>query len=62
MLRTNQLKYYAPKYTLVKYQKSFKYVGVKIWNNLDLDLKQLSFTKLKNSTKTNCLKITNFQN
>jgi len=42
---TNQLKYFTPKYRLVKYQKSFKYVDVKVWNNLDLDLKQLSFAK-----------------
>jgi len=37
---TNQLKYYTPKYRLVKYEKFLKYVDVKVWNNLDLDLKQ----------------------
>ena len=32
----HSLKYYIPKYRLARLQKSFKYVGVKIWNDIDL--------------------------
>ena len=35
----HSLKYYIPKYRLVRLQKSFKYIGVKIWNNIDLNIK-----------------------
>ena len=30
-----QLTFYVPKFCLVRFQKSFKYRGVKIWNSID---------------------------
>ena len=49
----NSLKYYIPKYRLARLQ-SFKYVGVKIWNDIDLytvHIKLLSFNKFKENYK-----------
>ena len=34
----HSLKYYIPKYRLVRLQKSYKYTGVKIWNNIEMTL------------------------
>ena len=45
------LKYYIPKYRLVRLQKLFKYIGVKIWDNIDLNIKLLSFNKFKENYK-----------
>ena len=44
--RSNQeLKHYIPRFRLVKFQKSFTYTSVKIWNNIEKKLKQLSHSK-----------------
>ena len=43
-----QLTFYVPKFRLVRFQKSFKYRGVKIWISIEQDLKMLS---LKNFSK-----------
>ena len=51
----HSLKYYIPKYRLVRLQKSFKYIGVKIWNNIDLNIKLLSFKKFKENYKKQLL-------
>ena len=51
----HSLKYYIPKYRLVRLQKSFKYTGVKIWNNIDLNTKLLSFNKFKENYKKQLL-------
>ena len=40
-----QLTFYVPKFRLVRFQKSFKYRGVKIWNSIEQDLKTLSLKK-----------------
>ena len=45
--RYHSLKYYIPKYRLVRLQKSFKYIGVKIWNKIDLNIKLLLLNKFK---------------
>ena len=47
----HSLKYYIPKYRLVRLQTSFKYIGVKIWNNIDLNIKLLSLNKFKENYK-----------
>ena len=41
-----QLTFYVPKFRLVRFQKSFKYRGVKIWNTIEQDLKTLSLKKI----------------
>ena len=51
----HSLKYYIPKYRLVRLKKSFKYIGVKIWNNIDLNIKLLSFKKFKENYKKQLL-------
>ena len=53
-----QLTFYVPKFRRVRYQKSLKYKGVKIWNSIEKDLKTLSLKKFckKYSTKINCFK------
>ena len=51
----HSLKYYIPKYRLVRLQKSFNYTGVKIWNNIDLNTKLLSFNKFKENYKKQLL-------
>ena len=51
----HSLKYYFPKYRLIRLQISFKYIGVKIWNNIDLKIKLLSFNKLKENYKKQLL-------
>ena len=40
-----QLTFYVPKLRLVRFQKSFKCRGVKIWNSIEQDLKMLSLKK-----------------
>ena len=47
----HSLKYYILKYRLVRLLKSFKYIGVKIWNNIDLNIKLLLFNKCKENYK-----------
>ena len=47
--------YYIPKYRLARLQKSFKYTGVKIWNDLGTEIKLLSFTKFKKTYKNQLL-------
>ena len=51
----HSLKYYIPKYRLVRLQKLFKYIGVKIWNNIDLNIKLLSFNKFQKNYKKQLL-------
>ena len=51
----HSLKYYIPKYRLVRLQKLFKYIGVKIWNNIDLNIKLLLFYKFKENCKKQLL-------
>ena len=50
--RSNQeLKYYIPRFRLVRFQKSFTYTGIKIWNNTEKKLKQLFYSKFRNTYK-----------
>ena len=50
--RSNQeLKYYIPRFRLVRFQKSFTCTGVKIWNTIEKKLKQLSYSKFRNTYK-----------
>ena len=46
-----ELKYYIPRFRLTRFQKSFTYTGVKIWNNIEKKLKQLSYSKFRNTYK-----------
>ena len=49
-IRSNQeLKYYIPRFRLVRFKRSFTYTGVKIWNNIEKKLKQLSYSKFRNT-------------
>ena len=41
-----QLTFYVPKFRLVRFQKSFKYRGVKIWNSIEQDFKNAFFKKI----------------
>ena len=47
----HELKYYIPRFRLVRFQKSFTYTGVKIWNNIEKKLKQLSYSKFRHTYK-----------
>ena len=49
----HSLKYYIPKYKLARLKKFFLNIGVKIWNNIDLNIKLLSFNKFKENYKNN---------
>ena len=40
-----------PRFSSTKTQRSIKYIGAKIWNDIPLDLKQLSYNKFKFSYK-----------
>ena len=51
-----QLTFYVPKFRLVRFQKSFKYRGVKIWNSIEQALKKLSLKNSAKSTKIYCFK------
>ena len=55
-----QLRFYVPKFRLVRFQKSFKYRGVKIWNSIEQDIKTLPLKKFCKSTKIYCFKGTVF--
>ena len=37
--------YYIPKFRLVRLQKSFRYTGVKIWNNIEKEIKLQTISK-----------------
>ena len=41
--------YYIPSFKTARLQRSFKYQGLSIWNNLPLNLKSLSCSQLQNS-------------
>ena len=51
--RSNQeLTYYIPRFRLVRFEKSFAYTGVKIWNNIEKKLKQqFSYSQFPNTYK-----------
>ena len=50
-LASSELNLYLPRYKSQKLQKSFKYQGVKIWNSVPQDLKQLPFNPFKTKYK-----------
>ena len=50
-LASSKLNLYLPRYKSQKLQKSFKYQGVKIWNSVPQDLKQLPFNRFKTKYK-----------
>ena len=52
---SDKLFYYTPRFRLVRFQKSFKYRGTKIWNNLPKQLKTLNFKKFQKNYKTELL-------
>ena len=51
----NKLLYYTPRFRTVRLQKSFKYRGTKIWNNLTKQLKTLNFNKFQDHFKNELL-------
>ena len=54
-LASSELNLYLPRYKSQKLQKSFKYQGVKIWNSVPQDLKQLPFNRFKTMYKKHLL-------
>ena len=54
-LASSELNLYLPRYKSQKLQKSFKYQGVKIWNSIPQDLKQLPFNRFKTKYKKHLL-------
>ena len=54
-LASSELNLYLPRYKSQKLQKSFKYQGVKIWNSVPQDLKQLPFNRFKTKYKKHLL-------
>ena len=42
---------YIPKYRLNRLQRCIKYLGVKIWNNISLEIKRHSFNSCKSRFK-----------
>ena len=43
---------HLPRFSSARTQKSLKYIGVKLWNNIPYRIKQLSFSKLKIAWKS----------
>ena len=46
---------YPPKYSTVRCQRSIKFQGVKIWNAISADIRNLSFNRFKTSLKQQIL-------
>ena len=45
--------YYIPKFRLIRLQKSFSYTGVKIWNNIEKEIKLQTINKFFKNYKNN---------
>ena len=52
---TAKSKYYTPKFRLVKLQKSLKYRGVHIWNDIDEKAKSFNINRFEKEYKNKLL-------